>query len=193
MIGSRLASQSVRSAETSSAQTRAGKSTEIARSSHMNTDPVFVGTIEELEREHNETLNDAQCRSHSVGTCPNCPEDICPLCEGSGYCIVAAVEHPGVRATAGRSQEGVLHVDDREIRIPCVMCKASSGEERRWPHVEERVPDHIDVEIRTPSGAAVQFAHSPTTSFLWKAHPGFELNAVIELEMTPKRKDGTPW
>ncbi len=96
----------------------------------MKNEPVFVSTIEDMEREHNETLADAQCRSHSVGRCPDCVEDICPLCEGSGVCVVAAVDHP---------DSGVLYVEDREIKVPCVLCKATSGEHKRFSVGTEKV------------------------------------------------------
>ncbi len=148
----------------------------------MQNESVFVGTVAELE---NESLNDARCRSHSIGTCPRCVEDICPLCNGSGFCTVVAVDHP---------DQGVLYVDDRKIEVPCVLCKASSGEDKRFPAEEVVIePDMLEFAISDEAGPQVQATINPLAHFRWIAPPGHELKMVIEFEIRLKRKDGTAW
>ncbi len=77
-----------------------------------------IGSVENAEKVHARTLSDERCRSHTVGTCQNCPADICPICEGSGFCEITAVDNPG---------GGMFVLDDRRIEVPCVSCRVNSG------------------------------------------------------------------
>ena len=82
-----------------------------------------IGELSDLEGHHEQRMIDAACRGHSVGSCPDCPEDICGTCKGVGTCVVAAVD---------ASDGGAYELTDRKITIPCVSCRAGANADVRW-------------------------------------------------------------
>ena len=90
--------------------------------------PIFVGTIAERDAEHEEGLRRAKRCGPHPGRCPDCPENICWLCQGSGRCRVAAVD---------ARYDGILEVGDRDIYIPCAACHAPAGGKAIWRDAEK--------------------------------------------------------
>ncbi len=120
--------------------------------------------LHELITRHSEELHRSKrCGVHS-GQCPDCPEYICPVCEGSGYNTVAAVEGP----------DGPLEVGDRTIKIPCVECHTGAGGDRRWERDQRR-----RLRLWRPDGILeLQQIIDPGMSYEARPHVPFMLGRV---------------
>lgn len=74
--------------------------------------------------EYLQTEAEARCTQHRphLGTCPDCPEYPCALCEGSGVVGVEEVHAPG----------GAFNLSGwyNEVQVPCPACR---GEDAALP------------------------------------------------------------
>ena len=104
----------------------------------MSAHPICFGTIAERDAEHEESLRRAKRCGPHPGRCPDCPEGICWLCNGSGQCRVAAVDARG---------DGILAIDDRDIYMPCVACKSDAGGKAIW-----RAESSTRIRLYGPNG-----------------------------------------